>query len=67
MLNNMMFILAASQILGLDLDKTVQTIKNTEPLEHRMEFVGKYNDIYFYDDAIATIPEATINCIKTIR
>ena len=67
MLNNMMFILAASQILGLDLKKTVQTIKNTEPLEHRMEYVGKYNGIFFYNDSIATIPIATINCIKTLR
>lgn len=65
-LNNMMFILAASQILGLDLEKTVQTIKNTEPLEHRMEYVGKFDGIYFYNDAIATIPVATINCIETI-
>ena len=67
MLNNMMFILAASQILGLDLKKTVQTIKNTEPLEHRMEYVGKFDGIYFYNDAIATIPAATINCMNTIR
>ena len=43
MLNNMMFILAASQILGLDLSKTVQTIKNTEPLEYKMEYVGKWD------------------------
>ena len=66
MLNNMMFILAASQILGLNLEKTVQTIKNTEPLEHRMEYVGKFDGIYFYNDSIATIPIATIDCIKTI-
>lgn len=67
MLNNMMFILAVSEILNLDLDKTVQTLKNAEPLEHRMEYVGKYDDIIFYNDAIATIPEATINCIKTLE
>lgn len=66
-LNNMMFILAVSQILGLDLDKTVQTIKTCEPLEHRMEFAGRVNEIDFYDDAIATIPIATINCIKTLE
>ena len=67
MLNNLMFILAVSQILGLDLKKTVETIKNSEPLEHRMEYVGKVDEIYFYNDVIATIPIATINCIKTLR
>lgn len=66
-LNNMMFILAVSQILELDLKRTIQTIKNTEPLEHRMEYVGKFDGIYFYNDAIATIPIATINCINTLE
>lgn len=66
-LNNMMFILAVSKILNLNLQKTIETIKTTEPLEHRMEYVGKFNDIYFYNDAIATIPIATINCVKTLE
>ncbi len=67
MLNNFMFVLAVAKLLNLDLNKTVETIKNTEPLSHRMEYVGKFDGIYFYDDAIATIPIATINCIKTLE
>lgn len=66
MLNNMMFILAVSKILNLDLQKTIETLKNTEGLEHRMEYVGKFGCIEFYNDAIATIPMATINTIKTL-
>ena len=65
-LNDIIFVLAVSQILKLDLAKTVNTIKNINPLEHRMEYVGKFNGIYFYNDAIATIPVATINCINTL-
>lgn len=67
MLNNMMFVLAIAKILNLNIEKTIYTLKNTKPLEHRMEFVGKFDDIEFYDDAIATIPEATINCIETLE
>ena len=67
MLNNIMFVLAISQILKLDLEKTINTIKNTEPLKHRMEFIGKIDEVEYYDDAIATIPEATINCIETLK
>jgi UDP-N-acetylmuramoylalanine--D-glutamate ligase len=67
MLNNIMFILVTSEILKLDLNKTVETIKNTNPLEHRMEYVGRFKEIDFYNDAIATIPVATINCINTLK
>jgi len=67
MLNNMMFVLAVSEILNLNLSETIRAIKETAPLKHRMEYVGKYNEIEFYDDVIATIPEATINCIKTLK
>lgn len=67
MLNNMMFVLAISEILKLDINKTINTLKTTKPLAHRMEYIGKVNGIEFYDDAIATIPEATINCIETLE
>lgn len=32
-----------------------------------MEYIGKYDGIKFYNDTIATIPEATISAIKTIK
>jgi UDP-N-acetylmuramoylalanine--D-glutamate ligase len=66
-LNNMMFVLGASEILNLNLEKTIEAIQTTESLEHRMEYVGRVDDIDFYNDAIATIPQATINCIKTLK
>ncbi len=65
--NNIMFIFAVVDILNLDFDKALETIKNFEPLEHRMEYVGKYKDIIFYNDSIATIPESTINALKAIK
>lgn len=66
-LNNIMFVLAVSNILKLDLNKTIKTINNFEALPHRIEYVGKYNDIKFYNDSIATIPEATINSIEALK
>lgn len=66
MLNNMMFVLAVSEILNLDIDKTIKAIKETNPLAHRLEYAGKFDGIDFYDDAIATIPQATINSIRTL-
>lgn len=66
-LKNIMFALLVSSIYDLDLNKTLQTIKNFKPLEHRMEYVGKYKEILFYNDSIATIPEATISACETLK
>ncbi len=64
---NILFILRVCIILGLDLDKAKETIKNFKALEHRMEYFGTFNGVRYYDDAIATIPEATINCIEALN
>ncbi len=66
-INNIMFIFAVCDILNLDIDKTVNTIKNFKPLEHRMEFVGNFDGIDYYNNSIATIPEATISDMKAIK
>lgn len=66
-LNNIMFVLAVSDILKLDMKESIKSINSFKGLEHRMEYVGKYDDIIFYNDSIATIPEATINSIKGLK
>ena len=40
-------------------------VQNFQPLPHRLQFVGKFKDILFYDDAISTTPESTICAIKS--
>ncbi len=66
-INNIMFVLAVSNILNLDLEKTVEAINEFNPLEHRLEFVGKIDDVEYYNDSIATIPESTIESIKALE
>ena len=66
-LNNIMFVLAVSEILKLDISKTIKSISDFKTLEHRLEFVGEYNGILYYDNSIATIPKATIKAIKALK
>ena len=66
-INNIMFIFAACNILGLDFDKVVESIKTFKPLEHRMEFVAKVNGVDYYNDSIATIPASTINAVNALK
>ena len=66
-LSNIMFVLAISKILNLDINKVRDSINHFIPLEHRMELVGTFNDITYYNDSIATIPEATINAVESLK
>lgn len=66
-LNNIMFVLAVSEILNLDINKTIKSISEFKTLEHRLEFVGEYDGILYYDNSIATIPKATIEAVKALK
>ncbi len=66
-LRNIMVVLTVSEILGLQLAKTVEAILEFKPLEHRIEYVGTYDDVIYYNDSIATIPMATISALKALK
>ena len=62
-----MFAVAVAKIMNLDLKKAQETIYKFEPLPHRMEFVGEFDEVKYYNDSIATVPAATINGVKTLE
>ena len=66
-LNNIMFVLGISEILNLDIDKTIKSISDFTTLPHRLELVGEYDGVIYYDNSIATIPMATIEAVKALK
>lgn len=66
-LNNIMFALAVAKLLNLDMEQAIKSVNNFHTLKHRLEFVGKYDDVIYYDNAIATVPMATIEAIKALK
>ncbi len=59
--------LLATEAAGVDLKTTIQHLESFKGLEHRIEFVGKFDGISFYNDSIATIPEAAIAALNTLN
>lgn len=63
MLENISFAYKALSLYGVSFDKFCQHLKTFHPLPHRMQKLGTYRGIVFYDDGAATTPEAAIGAI----
>jgi len=66
-LYNIMAAAAACYLSGITPEQIGQGIRSFKGLEHRIELVGNYAGKIWYNDSIATIPEATIEAIKTLQ
>jgi UDP-N-acetylmuramoylalanine--D-glutamate ligase len=68
--HNLMNIMAAvcvSKILDVPDAKIYQSVIEFRGLPHRMEYLGEFHGIHFYNDSISTIPQATIQAIKSLK
>lgn len=64
---NIMAAMAICKRVGLAHDELMSGLKTFHGLPNRIEFVGKFNGISFYNDSISTIPEATIAALKALH
>jgi UDP-N-acetylmuramoyl-L-alanine---L-glutamate ligase len=63
--NNVMAATLVGQAVSISAEIIASSICSFVPLAHRLEKVGVYRGITFYDDALATIPEAAIAAIES--
>ena len=65
--NNIMAAVLACRAKGIADADIICSISTFKGLEHRLELVGTFKGITFYNDSISTIPEATIAALNTIK
>lgn len=63
---NVMAAVIAAKILHVATDNIRQAVKSFKPLRYRLYKVGTFREITFYDDTLATVPEATIAALETL-
>jgi UDP-N-acetylmuramoylalanine--D-glutamate ligase len=60
--------ISASIAIGLRLGISPESLKNSvrsfKGLEHRLELVGQFGGVSFYNDSFATVPETTIAALE---
>lgn len=64
---NIMAAMAICRKLKLTHEEIESGLKTFHGLPNRIEFVGRFNNIAFYNDSISTIPEASIAAVKALK
>lgn len=64
---NIMAALAVCRKLGVTHDQIMHGLNTFHGLPNRIEYIGQYEGIAFYNDSISTIPEATVAAVRALR
>jgi UDP-N-acetylmuramoylalanine--D-glutamate ligase len=65
--HDVLYAYTAASKFGVTAENAKKAIDDFEGIEHRMENIGIYNSITFYNDCIATIPHAVMCAINAIK
>lgn len=63
-MQNILAVIAVTDLLGIAKEKAIEAIKNFKGLEHRQEFVDSINGVDFLNDSKATNAESTRHALK---
>ena len=67
-LENVTAVLSALNCMeNIDFQKINDLLYAFKPLPHRLELLGKIDGVFYYNDSISTIPQATIAAVKALK
>ena len=64
---NIMAAILACTLNKIDSQYILDGLGDFKGLEHRIEYVGNYHGIRYYNDSISTIPQAAIAAVDTLK
>ncbi|MBP5206151.1 MAG: UDP-N-acetylmuramoyl-L-alanine--D-glutamate ligase [Bacteroidales bacterium] len=64
---NIMAAIAVCRKLNLTHEQIMHGLNTFHGLPNRIEYIGQYQGIAFYNDSISTIPEATVAAVRALR
>lgn len=64
--HDVLFALAAARLFNVSDQHAAEAAADFEGIEHRMEPVGEYRGISFYNDCIATVPRAVMCSVEAL-
>ena len=57
--------MAAAILAGVSIDDVSQGLLGFQPLPHRLQFIGEFQERRFFNDSISTTPESTIAALQS--
>ncbi len=65
-MSNLRGAITVAELFDIENEDIAEAVRTFIPLKHRLEKVGEFKDILFFDDAISTTPESTIAAIEAL-
>lgn len=56
----------AGIMAGASSETMADSVRTFKPLSHRLEFIGEYRGIRFYNDSISTVPESALSALEAL-
>lgn len=64
---NVMPAVVIAQLVGIDDATLARGIAEFQPLPHRLEYVATINDVEYYNDSLATVPDAVMAALQAFE
>ena len=66
-LGNLLLALRVVQFTGIPARDSYRHLFTFQPLPHRLEHIGKFGGVEFYNDSISTVPESTLAALASFE